>query len=63
MRRARAIRLGAVTRPLAAVAPRLPYTAFVGGVVMVTKQQFSKVNGYSNRFFGWGGESDDFYNR
>ncbi|KAJ8306817.1 hypothetical protein KUTeg_014901, partial [Tegillarca granosa] len=31
------------------------------GVVVLTKEQYKKVNGFSNLFFGWGGEDDDFY--
>ncbi|CAK8674838.1 beta-1,4-galactosyltransferase 4-like [Clavelina lepadiformis] len=41
----------------------LPYTAIFGGVTELTKEQFTKVNGYSNSFWGWGGEDDDMYNR
>ncbi|XP_007542675.1 beta-1,4-galactosyltransferase 1-like [Poecilia formosa] len=37
-------------------------TAF-GGVSLLTQQQFLKVNGFSNTFWGWGGEDDDLYNR
>ncbi|XP_043961093.1 beta-1,4-galactosyltransferase 2-like isoform X2 [Gambusia affinis] len=37
-------------------------TAF-GGVSLLTKEQFLKVNGFSNTFWGWGGEDDDLYNR
>ena len=29
----------------------------------MTKDQFYKVNGFSNSFWGWGGEDDDMYNR
>ena len=36
---------------------------FLGGVTMLTKQQFTKINGYSNLFWGWGGEDDDLFNR
>ena len=34
-----------------------------GGVLQVTGKIFEGVNGYSNKYWGWGGEDDDFYNR
>nr|CAB3224891.1 beta-1,4-galactosyltransferase 2 [Phallusia mammillata] len=42
---------------------RLPYSAIFGGVTELTREQFVKVNGYSNSFWGWGGEDDDMYSR
>ena len=42
---------------------RLPYIKIFGGVAAMTKEQFYAVNGYSNRYFGWGGEDDDMFNR
>ncbi|KAL4233098.1 Beta-1 [Mactra antiquata] len=42
---------------------RLPYPQIFGGVSAITKDQFKKVNGFSNIFFGWGGEDDDMYRR
>lgn len=42
---------------------RLPYQGIFGGVSALTKGQMQKVNGFSNKFFGWGGEDDDMHNR
>jgi len=42
---------------------KLEYYKFFGGVSGVTREQFKTVNGYSNQFWGWGGEDDDFYTR
>ena len=33
---------------------------FFGGVVIISRDQFFEVNGFSNRFWGWGGEDDNF---
>ncbi|XP_069597251.1 beta-1,4-galactosyltransferase 1-like isoform X4 [Ranitomeya imitator] len=42
---------------------RLQYKTLFGGVVAFTKEQFLKVNGFSNMFWGWGGEDDELYQR
>ena len=42
---------------------KLPYEQLVGGAVALSAGQFEAANGYSNEFFGWGGEDDDFYER
>ncbi|XP_050499794.1 beta-1,4-N-acetylgalactosaminyltransferase bre-4 [Diabrotica virgifera virgifera] len=42
---------------------RLPYKNIFGGVTALTTQHFSLVNGFSNSFWGWGGEDDDIFNR
>ncbi|CAK8692170.1 unnamed protein product [Clavelina lepadiformis] len=42
---------------------RLPYNEYFGGVTEMTKEQFTKVNGHSNIYWGWGGEEDDLYKR
>ncbi|KAH8864717.1 Beta-1,4-N-acetylgalactosaminyltransferase bre-4 [Schistosoma japonicum] len=42
---------------------RLPYLAIFGGAVAFTEEQFVKVGGFSNKYFGWGGEDDDLYAR
>jgi len=42
---------------------RLPYDEIFGGVSAMTVDQFRLVNGFSNLFWGWGGEDDDMANR
>lgn len=42
---------------------KLPYEAIFGGVSAMTLEQFNKVNGFSNKYWGWGGEDDDMYYR
>ncbi|XP_063814955.1 beta-1,4-galactosyltransferase 5 [Pseudophryne corroboree] len=41
----------------------LPYKEFFGGVSGLTVEQFHKINGFPNAFWGWGGEDDDLWNR
>ncbi|XP_011302326.1 beta-1,4-N-acetylgalactosaminyltransferase bre-4 [Fopius arisanus] len=42
---------------------RLPYADLFGGVSAMSRDQFRQVNGFSNVFWGWGGEDDDMANR
>jgi len=41
----------------------LPYSYLVGGVFAISKAHFVVVNGYSNLYWGWGGEDDDMAHR
>ena len=41
----------------------LPYVGLFGGAIALSRKQFEKANGFSNIFYGWGGEDDDFYGR
>ncbi|VVD01278.1 unnamed protein product [Leptidea sinapis] len=38
----------------------LPYYGLVGGVLALTTEHFRQLNGFSNKFTGWGGEDDEF---
>ncbi|KAI2649800.1 Beta-1,4-galactosyltransferase 3 [Labeo rohita] len=39
--------------------PQLPYSQYFGGVSAVTPEQYLKMNGFPNQYWGWGGEDDD----
>ena len=36
---------------------------YVGGVSVLSATDFQNINGFSNAFWGWGGEDDDFHHR
>ena len=42
---------------------RLPYPDIFGGVSAINKDHFDLINGFSNIYFGWGGEDDDLFRR
>ena len=42
---------------------KIPYQNFFGGVMLCNKKDFKEVNGFSNEYWGWGCEDDDFFKR
>ncbi|XP_077116277.1 beta-1,4-galactosyltransferase 3-like [Ranitomeya variabilis] len=38
---------------------KLPYKTYFGGVSALTPEQYMKMNGFPNNYWGWGGEDDD----
>ena len=42
---------------------KMPYDSYFGGVSAMSVEHFDLVNGFSNQFWGWGGEDDDMANR
>lgn len=36
---------------------------FLGGIISFDEKSYEKINGFPNKFFGWGGEDDAMYNR
>lgn len=42
---------------------RVPYQGIFGGVVLFSRRDFARVNGYSNAYWGWGCEDDDMARR
>ncbi|KAJ8727820.1 hypothetical protein PYW08_016205 [Mythimna loreyi] len=41
----------------------LPYDYLTGGVLAIKSEDFVAINGFSNKFVGWGGEDDNFFFR
>ena len=42
---------------------KMPYDTYFGGVLLFHGKDFRAVNGFSNEYWGWGCEDDDFYIR
>ena len=42
---------------------KLPYPGLFGGASAMTGDQMRRVNGFSNQWWGWGGEDDDMTKR
>lgn len=43
--------------------PKYHYKSFVGGILLVKREQFQLMNGMSNQYWGWGLEDDEFFLR
>lgn len=39
------------------------YDKYFGGITIFDNQQFIKINGFSNKYWGWGAEDDDLFQR
>ena len=42
---------------------RLSYPTLIGGIQAFWKKHYVDLNGYSNKFWGWGGEDDNLFTR
>ena len=42
---------------------KMPYKEYFGGVLIADKEEFLRINGFSNNFWGWGAEDDDIRDR
>ncbi|CAH2234742.1 jg20969 [Pararge aegeria aegeria] len=43
--------------------PKYHYETFIGGILLIKREDFDLVNGMSNNYWGWGLEDDEFYVR
>jgi hypothetical protein len=42
---------------------RMPFPDYFGGVVLFTREQYELADGFSNQFWGWGGEDNEMLRR
>ncbi|CAJ0941264.1 unnamed protein product, partial [Mesorhabditis belari] len=43
--------------------PKYKYAKFIGGILMLTMDDYKKIDGMSNKYWGWGMEDDELYLR
>ncbi|KAG9509426.1 Beta-1,4-galactosyltransferase 7, partial [Fragariocoptes setiger] len=43
--------------------PQYNYARYIGGILSISNEHFRLVNGFSNRYYGWGLEDDEFFTR
>ncbi|VDM34580.1 unnamed protein product [Hydatigera taeniaeformis] len=36
------------------------YSSYIGGAIIISRESYKLINGFSNRFWGWGQEDDEF---
>ena len=36
------------------------YSKYIGGAIIISRESYRLINGFSNRFWGWGQEDDEF---
>ena len=41
----------------------IPYSEYSGGVIQAKQEHWYRINGYTNKAVGWGGEDDDLFHR
>lgn len=42
---------------------QMPYAGYFGGVVLISRKDMHRCNGFDNDFWGWGAEDDNFRQR
>jgi len=43
--------------------PKYDYPTFIGGILLISRKMYSKLDGMSNKYWGWGLEDDEFFVR
>ncbi|KNC86034.1 hypothetical protein SARC_01793 [Sphaeroforma arctica JP610] len=43
--------------------PKYKFSKFLGGILIMSKANYMQINGFSNKFWGWGKEDDEFRRR
>ena len=43
--------------------PKYNFQSFIGGIINLSVKSFENLNGFSNNYWGWGKEDDDFHLR
>lgn len=46
-------------KPIHLASQNLPFDSYFGGITLFPSNDFNKINGFSNKYWGWGFEDDD----